>query len=501
MFRGTLTIFVVNVLDVAEDTTPPTVTNVLVRGSTWMSSFPSYAGYAIPVGSGAQLVTLPWVNIDQIKVVFSENVAIDKADLALSGVTTTTYNVSAGTFAYDAGNFTATWTLPQAIGADKLMIRLNADGASPIQDAATNRLDGEWTNPASTTQPSSDTYPSGNGSAGGNFLFRFNVLPGDATQDGYADSNDLAKVLANYNQLVGMTWAQGDFNGDAAVDSNDLAVLLANYNQSLPALEPVAAMPGDANLDGKVDSNDLAKVLANYNQTNGMTWSQGDFNGDKAVDSNDLAVLLANYNQSLPALEPLVLTLAAPVPELATPALLASQPAEAPFAVLVSAAPDVATAQPDANFGAGLVEPASIRSDTNQLGVLTTEQCYTVLTRTTSLQAARDAVFGSGIVDKLLGDGGNSEQFHTVPKRAAPLQTAHDAVFGSGIVDKLLGDGGDSDSEADAVIGGRFFADVRRTHGLRRTGPLSPRCSPAWPSAPLGVADPFPPGINRVGGA
>ena len=69
------------------DMTPPTVTNVLVRGSTWTSGFTSYlatlnsrnvSGYSIPVGSGSQLLTLPWANIDQIKVVFSENVVVDQ---------------------------------------------------------------------------------------------------------------------------------------------------------------------------------------------------------------------------------------------------------------------------------------------------------------------------------------------------------------------------------------------------------------------------------------
>ena len=38
------------------------------------------------MGSGSQLLTLPWGNINQIKVVFSENVVVDQSDLLLSGV-------------------------------------------------------------------------------------------------------------------------------------------------------------------------------------------------------------------------------------------------------------------------------------------------------------------------------------------------------------------------------------------------------------------------------
>ena len=173
-------------------------------------------------GQRVQLLTLPWGNIDQIKVVFSENVVVDQSDLALSGVNVSQYDIADSTFAYDPTTFTATWTLPQAIGTDKLLLQLNADGSNPIEDTAGNRLDGEWTNPTRTTQSSSSTYPSGDGTAGGDFLFRFNVLPGDANQDGTVDGYDLIKLLANYNQS-GKTWADGDLNGDGTVDGYDLA--------------------------------------------------------------------------------------------------------------------------------------------------------------------------------------------------------------------------------------------------------------------------------------
>jgi hypothetical protein len=33
-------------------------------------------GYSIPVGSGTQLATLPWTGLDQIKIVFSEDVVV-----------------------------------------------------------------------------------------------------------------------------------------------------------------------------------------------------------------------------------------------------------------------------------------------------------------------------------------------------------------------------------------------------------------------------------------
>jgi hypothetical protein len=35
-----------------------------------------------------------------------------------------------------------------------------------------------------------DTYPSGDGTAGGDFLFRINLLPGDVNRDGQARASE-----------------------------------------------------------------------------------------------------------------------------------------------------------------------------------------------------------------------------------------------------------------------------------------------------------------------
>ena len=96
------------------------------------------------------------------------------------------------------------------------MLALNADGGDPIRDAAGNRLDGDWTNPTSTSDTGTSIYPSGNGVVGGDFDFRFNVLPADATQDGTVGPADLSKLLTNYGR-TGMTWSQGDFTGDGVI--------------------------------------------------------------------------------------------------------------------------------------------------------------------------------------------------------------------------------------------------------------------------------------------
>jgi hypothetical protein len=228
-------------------------------------------------------VTLPWGNINQIEVVFSKNVAVDPSDLLLSGVNTPAYNVSGGTFSYNSSTFTATWTLPQAIGPDKLLLQLNADGSDPIEDSTGSRLDGEWTNPTTTTDTGTSAYPSGNGTAGGNFSFRFNVLPGDANQDGSANFSDLSRLLANYGKSTGESWGQGDFTGDGAVNFSDLSELLADYGQRLPSGEPTpgtfpadillvaASVPTTVSSESAISVTPLATVTAPATSTSDST--------------------------------------------------------------------------------------------------------------------------------------------------------------------------------------------------------------------------------------
>ena len=150
---------------------------------------------------------------------------VTEGDLALTGVNVPSYGFSA--FSYDAVAHRATWTLSQNLSRDKLLVDLDGSTANAVVNMAGNRLDGQWTNP--TWSPPSapiggDAWPSGDGTAGGDFQFRINVLPGDVNQDGTVSVQDLAILAANYRKsLAG--WANGDFNCDGAVDVTDLAVL------------------------------------------------------------------------------------------------------------------------------------------------------------------------------------------------------------------------------------------------------------------------------------
>lgn len=178
------------------------------------------AQYAVPAGSGEQLRVVPLGLVDQIRITFSEDVAIDEADLLVTGSQVPVYAFDS--FTYESLSRTATWRLEQPIDADVVALQLNADGSSPITDLVGNRLDGEWENPVGLDDPSSSVFPSGNGTAGGNFYFLATILPGDANRNNAVDAGDYTLWADHYLEAGG--WAQGDFNDDGLVDAGDYTI-------------------------------------------------------------------------------------------------------------------------------------------------------------------------------------------------------------------------------------------------------------------------------------
>jgi hypothetical protein len=323
---------------VAHDLIAPTVTNVVLGSDRWSSSFLTYlttlsgenvGGYSIPVGSGAQLLPLPWVNIDEIMVTFSENVAVSQAELTLVGVNTAQYNVAGGTFSYDPVHFIATWTLTQPIADDKLLLSLNADGANPITDLAGNRLDGEWTNPTSTSDTGTSTYPSGNGVAGGNFNFRFNVLPGDANQSGGVGNLDTNLVANAGGQVIGDSGYSifYDVNGSGGIGNLDTNLVRNNGGSLLPVADPVAPgvvvqPPAGAVVPGVAGDTPAAATATSGGPTVAAT------TGDSpAAVTEAAAAPVASGGASVPAV-------AAPI----------ASPTVSPAASAVGAAPSAAVA-------------------------------------------------------------------------------------------------------------------------------------------------------------
>jgi ELWxxDGT repeat protein len=233
----------------------PQVTDVFVAGSAWQSSFGDFLansgvgdatlGYRLDAAAHAD--ELPWVNLNRISVRFSEDVTLaSAAALRVVGVNVASY---AGAFTYDPVTFTATWQLTSgSFTADKLL--LSIDDAL-VSDASGNALDGEWTNPATSPTPTSggaDSFPSGDGTAGGDFNFRLNVLPGDVNRNGIVQSNDALPIQAS---LLAVPGSAGytvfkDVNANGILQANDFLNVQSRLLNALPAGEPVppAAVKG-----------------------------------------------------------------------------------------------------------------------------------------------------------------------------------------------------------------------------------------------------------------
>ncbi len=237
--------------------TPPTITDVTVCGTDWSEDFLSYLeahslgtdGYSIPVGSSEQSAPLPWENLDLIRITFSEDVDVQMADLALSGVDTTTYQFSG--FFYDAQSYVATWTLNAALADDRLLIDVDANGIDPVRDMDGNILDGEW-------QDEVSTYSSGNSTEGGDFEFCIRVLPGDANQSATVTYSDYIGTSA----LVGKSSSdQGynplcDIDGDASIESADQQDVLSFLWDQTPSGSPVG-VDDDAPTTTGIESVDI----------------------------------------------------------------------------------------------------------------------------------------------------------------------------------------------------------------------------------------------------
>jgi protocatechuate 3,4-dioxygenase beta subunit len=219
----------------------PRVTSVKVSGTEWAEDFltvvdvdPIDLGYKVPGGAG-QLDTLPWMNINEVHVTFSENVVINAGAISLHGVSLANYG---GTMTYNAATFTATLLLPAHVKADKLVLHVN----DTVEDLTGNNLDGEWTNGVTTGQ-------SGNGTEGGDFNFRFNVLPGDSNRNGTLTGPTdgvLGSDVIKVRNSQFLTTADSkysvfdDVNGSANVSGTDVVAVRNSQFTGLPAGSPTA---------------------------------------------------------------------------------------------------------------------------------------------------------------------------------------------------------------------------------------------------------------------
>ena len=191
-------------------------------------------GYAIP-GGPRQLDVLPWARIDQISIEFSGPVEPRAEHLTVRGARVHSYGTGSVHYNPNAAH-TATWRLARPIEADRVTIRLDSaptPGGLP--------LDGDWSNGA-------DAYPSGDGTPGGDFAFRLNVLAGDVTRTGVVLAEDFSEAKRKF---FSSTMGPGagaaaysifyDVNGSGSILADVFSEVKRRFFSALPAAGPMPA--------------------------------------------------------------------------------------------------------------------------------------------------------------------------------------------------------------------------------------------------------------------
>jgi hypothetical protein len=227
------------------DQSLPRVTGVFVDSESWSSTFRQYLAdhalgdsrFGFAVGGGAdQLKVLPWVGLNRISIRFRGEVDADFQDLVVHGVRGGDYAL--GRVSFDNATHTVTWTLSQPLDADTITLDLDADPPAGVKrwgPGTPDLLDGDWADGA-------DAFPSGDGTPGGDFRFRFNVLPGDVDRSGAVLADDYSAVKRKFFSSTASPGSGAaaysvfhDVNGSGSVLADDYSEVKKRFFTRLPS--------------------------------------------------------------------------------------------------------------------------------------------------------------------------------------------------------------------------------------------------------------------------
>jgi hypothetical protein len=261
------------------------VSNVILSHEGSATTHPDYE-FDANVGGGIQLKTVPVGNVDTISVQFTKEVALTDSDLELIALNKVVTEPTPDLIqSPNAGNsYTAIWSLSAPLPAAQYLMRL----ADSIEDLAGSALDGEWTNPASTSTALSTVFPSGDNAAGGHFEFVFTILPGDANRDNKVGSYELDLLLLNWGDPL-QSWYDANWDGDGTVDNDDFNALLDNWGKNFENL----LILGDYNSNWNI-LDDSITFVGYYTAT--PVDSRADLNGVGGVTLDDAVAFADLYN-------------------------------------------------------------------------------------------------------------------------------------------------------------------------------------------------------------
>jgi hypothetical protein len=264
-------------LSLTIDTAAPQVVRVTISGSGSAHDPFDFDENNTDVGTGKQLRTVPVGGADEIQIEFDEDVGIAagssetlKEQLSLEGVVFDNDLLGSSATINTSDASAPQWTFPSVFDMDQYVLTLDDD----LVDLAGNALDGEWTNPFTwfdNTVPEDNsnatisTFPSGNDAAGGDFVFRFMILPGDVNRDKVVGVADYNEMEANGPETGGSvsTFEQGDIDGDGDVtNADDYSVLIDVDVFGMVFLVWEAQFQvGDLDIDLDVDYDDIGEFI------------------------------------------------------------------------------------------------------------------------------------------------------------------------------------------------------------------------------------------------
>lgn len=191
------------------DATPPRIIGITPDPQNWIVNNSGLAQVQIQFNEAVQLPTPP-----------VEWLVARKTDNT---------NVSGFSTSLDANSNTLTITFDPAIRDERVTLVLDYN----VTDAAGNELDGEIANPADPA------FPSGDGVRGGQAVFRYHVLQGDANRDGVVDGLDGTLIRDSLGLTVGNPAFNllADLNLDGSVNALDGAIFRDAQGRSLFPLD------------------------------------------------------------------------------------------------------------------------------------------------------------------------------------------------------------------------------------------------------------------------
>ena len=206
----------------------PAVAGVYLSASQWRPAFRQFiaarglgsADYGFAVAAGAaQLDEIPWTGIDRVSVRFSAAVDVQPGDLRILGANAAGYALDPATFVYSAADRTATWRLAagRTFAIDRLLLDLDGVGHG-----------------ADTT-------------AGSDFLFRINLLPGDTNRTGSVLADDFSQVKRKFFSSTTNPGAGDaaysvfhDIDGSGTILADDFSDVKRRFFDRLPDSHPAA---------------------------------------------------------------------------------------------------------------------------------------------------------------------------------------------------------------------------------------------------------------------